>query len=1121
MLNPDSTNESFFTGFAPALSPLSQYQVGDGGGGNVCQTDGSTWGTAFTTTVPESACNTQPLPCGVHHYASLYSQGVLNSRPWNRWFGDPSLVVSTSVQAQRLVGSGYAWGYICPIFKDTSTGSTIEYCFEEWTYNFSNNTNGVVCGTGAGNNDQIVAPFGSSNYGTLYSGSPTFPFAPGQGATGWIAMAAQISPANLGYAIEQINSPSHCHRGISTDPADYELIGVEQGSEGAGTNLAAGGGARSTTLSTVYTFSNAPANTGAPSVPQPLSGTPVSANPGSWSNSPTTYAYQWNLCNSSGGSCSPISGATSATYTPLPSQVDNTLTVTVVAGNQPDSHSNYAYSAPITSAASPVIQGNGPSLVTANGTIWAASQDVNNALYLTGANFSLGGGWQSALLGAGSGTTYSAPSAVTGSGGEVWVAAEGPGHQLWVGVEQSSGSWSPSNDGSGGENTYSAPSAVFDSGGDLLVFAEGKNNSLVVTEYVKGTGWVAAKTLVSGGVFSAPSAVAGPGGEVWVAYEGAGGKVVDGVDSAGKWTSSYESAEALDAAGTAPSEVIDSSGNVWVFFEGVNHALRLVERNKTTGWGTVQALLGENSIYSAPSAVAVSGGEKWVAFEGPKNELWDGFDPTSGVWNTNYQGPEGSSYSAPSEMIDSAGEVWAATQGANNNLDIKVRLKPSGEWVGTYEGVVGVAPSDTALPSVTGEQPAVGVGVGSSVGSWTGTPSIAYSYQWNACAGSSCSAISGATASSYIPTSTYVGDTLTVTVTGTNSFGHASATSAKSAPVLSTPASVVSAPSLVAANGAVDAATEGSTNALFLTSYNPGLGGGWQSALLGAGSGTTYSAPSAVTGSGGEVWVAAEGPGHQLWVGVEQSSGSWSPSNDGSGGENTYSAPSAVFDSGGDLLVFAEGKNNSLVVTEYVKGTGWVAAKTLVSGGVFSAPSAVAGPGGEVWVAYEGAGGKVVDGVDSAGKWTSSYESAEALDAAGTAPSEVIDSSGNVWVFFEGVNHALRLVERNKTTGWGTVQALLGENSIYSAPSAVAVSGGEKWVAFEGPKNELWDGFDPTSGVWNTNYQGPEGSSYSAPSEMIDSAGEVWAATQGANNNLDIKVRLKPSGEWVGTYEGG
>jgi hypothetical protein len=323
-----------------------------------------------------------------------------------------------------------------------------------------------------------------------------------------------------------------------------------------------------------------------------------------------------------------------------------------------------------------------PSLVVANGTISAATQDVNSALFLTTRN--LGNGtWQSALLGEGSSTTYSSPSAVTGPSGEVWVAAEGPGNALWVGVEGTTGTWTASYH-SGTGSTYSAPAIVIDPSGDVLVFAQGSKNSLVVTERVKSTGsWEAAKTLVSEGVNSAPSAVAWSGGEEWVAFRGPKGEIWDGVYSGGKWTNSYSSPENL--AESAPSEVIDPSGDVWFFFEGPEHKLRANARLKSTGaWGEIKALVAED--YSAPSAVAWSGGEEWVAFEGPKDEMWDGFDSTSGVWSTNYKGPEGSAYSAPSEIIDSSGAVWVAAQGAGNTLDIKVRNDTTGEWGGSYEG---------------------------------------------------------------------------------------------------------------------------------------------------------------------------------------------------------------------------------------------------------------------------------------------------------------------------------------------------------------------------------------------------------------------------------------------------
>jgi hypothetical protein len=53
-------------------------------------------------------------------------------------------------------------------------------------------------------------------------------------------------------------------------------------------------------------------------------GAPLTANAGTWGPSPVTLTYQWN--SSAGGA---ISGATSATYTPVTGDLGNTLTVTV------------------------------------------------------------------------------------------------------------------------------------------------------------------------------------------------------------------------------------------------------------------------------------------------------------------------------------------------------------------------------------------------------------------------------------------------------------------------------------------------------------------------------------------------------------------------------------------------------------------------------------------------------------------------------------------------------------------------------------------------------------------------------------------------------------------------
>jgi len=65
----------------------------------------------------------------------------------------------------------------------------------------------------------------------------------------------------------------------------------------------------------------------------PTHGNTLTANAGTWTGSPTGYTYQWERCNSSGLYCSPISGATSSTYTPTTSDEGQTIQVLVDATN--------------------------------------------------------------------------------------------------------------------------------------------------------------------------------------------------------------------------------------------------------------------------------------------------------------------------------------------------------------------------------------------------------------------------------------------------------------------------------------------------------------------------------------------------------------------------------------------------------------------------------------------------------------------------------------------------------------------------------------------------------------------------------------------------------------------
>jgi hypothetical protein len=70
---------------------------------------------------------------------------------------------------------------------------------------------------------------------------------------------------------------------------------------------------------------------------------------GEWTNGPTSFTYQWQQCNSEGNSCTPISGATAQTYSPVTADVGHRLRVQETASNEGGS------SAPASSEATAVV----------------------------------------------------------------------------------------------------------------------------------------------------------------------------------------------------------------------------------------------------------------------------------------------------------------------------------------------------------------------------------------------------------------------------------------------------------------------------------------------------------------------------------------------------------------------------------------------------------------------------------------------------------------------------------------------------------------------------------------------------------------------------------------------
>lgn len=77
-----------------------------------------------------------------------------------------------------------------------------------------------------------------------------------------------------------------------------------------------------------------PANTAKPSISgTEKAGSTLTASNGTWSNSPTSYSYQWRRCATDGTACGDIVGATSQTYTLTSTSVHHTIRVVVTAKN--------------------------------------------------------------------------------------------------------------------------------------------------------------------------------------------------------------------------------------------------------------------------------------------------------------------------------------------------------------------------------------------------------------------------------------------------------------------------------------------------------------------------------------------------------------------------------------------------------------------------------------------------------------------------------------------------------------------------------------------------------------------------------------------------------------------
>ncbi len=501
----------------------------------------------------------------------------------------------------------------------------------------------------------------------------------------------------------------------------------------------AGGSTPASSAATAVVVPVPPSNTVLPSIGgSVVEGQTLSASTGSWTGSPTSYGYQWEDCNTAGGSCSTVSGATSSSYKLAAGDVGHTVRVVVTA-------SNAGGSTPASSAATAVVV----PLPPGNTVLPSVSGLAVEGETLSATN----GSWT------GSPTSYA---------------------YQWEDCNTVGGSCS----NIGGATSASYKLAAGDVGHTVRVVVTASN--------------AGGSTQASSAATAVVVTVALP--PVNTVLPSVSGSVVEGQTlsaSTGTWTGSPTSYgyqwEDCNTTGGSCSNIGGATSATYQLASGdVGHTVRVVVTASNAGGSTkassaatavVLPLPPSNTVLPSVSGSAVEGETlsastgTWTGSPTSFAHQWEDCN-TAGESCSNITGATSATYKLGSgdvghtvRVVVSASNAGGSTQASSAATAI-VTSAPS-------------APTNTVLPSVSGSA-VEGETLSASTGTWTGSPT-SYAYQWEDCnsAGESCSNIGGATGATYKLASGDVGHTVRVVVTASNAGGSTKATSTASESVTS------------------------------------------------------------------------------------------------------------------------------------------------------------------------------------------------------------------------------------------------------------------------------------------------------------------------------------------------
>jgi hypothetical protein len=497
-----------------------------------------------------------------------------------------------------------------------------------------------------------------------------------------------------------------------------------------------------------------PVNTSLPTISGTTTqGQVLTSTTGAWSNSPTSYGYQWRRCDAAGANCVDVAGATASTYTLVVADVGATMRVVVTA-------TNAGGSTPATSAQTVVIAGTGVPVNTAlpvvSGTTVAGST-------LTTAN----GTWTNTP------TSYSYNwDRCDASGANCWATAGTSSTYVLTAADinftirsrvtatNASGSAFASS-AVVGPVTATAPMFVREIG---CTNAKAAGTTLVVTSFSRtavGNLVVAQFTmLTAAGAIS----VSDSRSNTWVIDE----DLVNGVRTV--------------VAHTQVTTEIGSGDTITITHpSSTPRAFCVEEFGAAAGVDDAVSASGSSTTPSA-SATSTVAADLLVGSVGSNGPSGDTFTQDPAYTSTTRTGTTGGG--ATSNVTLAGGWRVAGAAGAYAYAPALGTARAWVDAIAAFRYDNG-APINTGAPSISGLPTELQL-LTAATGTWQRSPS-SYAFQWLRCdfAGANCVAIAGATASTYSLVAADIGGTIRVSVTATNAAGTSAAVSSAQTAVIS------------------------------------------------------------------------------------------------------------------------------------------------------------------------------------------------------------------------------------------------------------------------------------------------------------------------------------------------